>query len=259
VWTGKKMLVWGGWDGTAYVQTGGQYDPATDSWTSISPGGAPPTRFGHSAVWTGAEMIVWGGFDGTNAVNTGAAYDPVADGWSQTLTPTLLGRYDHAAVWAGNRMIVWGGSPAFPVAFNDGARYVDQSLPAGTAFFTLSQPCRFVDTRDVNNLHGPALDPMEMRVLHDVSFCGVPLNATAVALNIAVTLGSAGGNLRLFPSDFSAPPTSAINFNAFQTRSNNAVIGLSADGLANLSVQNDAPGTVHLIIDVTGYFLAVRN
>ena len=61
VWTGSEMIVWGG-DGVTFLNTGGRYNPSTDSWTATSTTNAPvPER--HTAVWTGSEMIVWGGND----------------------------------------------------------------------------------------------------------------------------------------------------------------------------------------------------
>ena len=57
------MIVWGGRDGgsNSYLNTGGRYNPGTDSWTATSTNGAPAGRYWHTAVWTGSEMIVWGG------------------------------------------------------------------------------------------------------------------------------------------------------------------------------------------------------
>jgi len=31
VWTGSEMIVWGGWDSTNYLNSGGRYNPATDT------------------------------------------------------------------------------------------------------------------------------------------------------------------------------------------------------------------------------------
>jgi hypothetical protein len=63
VWTGSEMIVWGG--DTCLVgcdvNTGGRYNPSTDSWTATSIANAPDGRHYHMAVWTGTEMIVWGG------------------------------------------------------------------------------------------------------------------------------------------------------------------------------------------------------
>ena len=121
VWTGSRMIVWGGvrlpcCDFTEPRDTGGLYDPATDTWSETSLTNAPSARDTHTAVWTGALMIVWGGqqtvgtFSGTQATpqGTGARYDPLADAW----TPTSLGGGPAGgpAVWTGSEMIVWGGN-----------------------------------------------------------------------------------------------------------------------------------------------------
>jgi hypothetical protein len=71
------MIVWGGvFDDGAnnhYFDTGGRYNPGTDSWTATTTANAPSARLGHGVVWTGSEMIVWSGDDG-NYVNTGGRY-----------------------------------------------------------------------------------------------------------------------------------------------------------------------------------------
>ena len=54
------MIVWGG-SAAATMNTGGKYNPGTDSWTATDITRAPAGRTAHSAVWTGSEMIVWGG------------------------------------------------------------------------------------------------------------------------------------------------------------------------------------------------------
>jgi N-acetylneuraminic acid mutarotase len=109
VWTGSEMIVWGGGSAGTYLNTGGRYDPSTNSWTATSTINAPPPRGGNTAVWTGSEMIVWGGDDGVS-VNTGGKYNPATDTWTATNTATApLGRIFHTAVWDGSEMIVWGG------------------------------------------------------------------------------------------------------------------------------------------------------
>jgi hypothetical protein len=76
------MIVWGGVI-NQFLNTGGRYDPATDSWTATSTINAPHERAGHTAVWTGSEMIVWGGFYfPVVTLNTGGRYCVA------TLTPT---------------------------------------------------------------------------------------------------------------------------------------------------------------------------
>jgi hypothetical protein len=62
VWTGTEIVIWGGRGAGGCLDTGGRYDPATDTWTATSVTGAPAARDRHTAVWTGTEMIIWGGY-----------------------------------------------------------------------------------------------------------------------------------------------------------------------------------------------------
>jgi uncharacterized repeat protein (TIGR01451 family) len=123
-------------------------------------------------------------------------------------------------------------------------------VPAGTLDFYTLTPCRLLDTRSGSNpfaagsleLVFPALGP-----------CGVPYGARAVAVNVTVTQASAPGNLRLYPMGMPVPLVSTINYGAGQTRGNNAVVSLSSYGVLAVKVVQ-ASGTVHVIIDVFGYF-----
>ena len=113
------MIVWGG----AQLNTGGRYDPVTDTWIALSTERAPSAREDHTAVWTGTEMIVWGGSDSEGYFNTGGRYDPETDTWTATSTVGAPSARDgHRAVWTGSEMIVWGGFDGFG-AVNTGGRY----------------------------------------------------------------------------------------------------------------------------------------
>ena len=58
------MIVWGGADGLSSMNTGGRYDPSTDTWTPTSTGAnLPEARDAFETAWTGSRMIVWGGED----------------------------------------------------------------------------------------------------------------------------------------------------------------------------------------------------
>jgi hypothetical protein len=50
--------------------------------------------------------------------------------------------------------------------------------------------------------------------------------------------------------------TSVINFSTGQTRANNAIVGLATDGEGDLAARAfvGGGGTVHLVLDVDGYF-----
>jgi hypothetical protein len=80
------MIVWGGYDGGNYLDTGGRYNPSTNNWAATSTTNAPTPRQLHTAIWTGNEMIVWGGDDGFDDSNTGGLYDPTTNTWSVTAT-----------------------------------------------------------------------------------------------------------------------------------------------------------------------------
>jgi len=129
IWTGNEMIVWGGNDGTQNgdLNTGGKYNPSTNSWTVTSTANAPDGRESHTAVWTGSEMIVWGG----TADTTGGRYNPKADTWTDTSTVNApAARSNHTAVWTGSEMIVWGGGPGALVS--GGSRYCARSAPTPT-------------------------------------------------------------------------------------------------------------------------------
>ena len=68
------MIVWGG-NSSSSLNTGGQYDPTSNSWSATTLTGAPVARNSHTAVWTGSKMILWGGYDG-GYLNTGGIYTP---------------------------------------------------------------------------------------------------------------------------------------------------------------------------------------
>src|SRR6266705_3086542 len=86
------MIVWGGlyYDGMFfhYFDTGGRYNPSTDSWTATSTTSAPAGRYEHTAVWTDSEMIVWGGYNGISFFNTGGRYCAATPTPTPTPTPT---------------------------------------------------------------------------------------------------------------------------------------------------------------------------
>src|SRR5262249_12469810 len=47
IWTGAEMIVWGGYNGS-YLNTGGRYNPTTDSWVALPPTNAPAGRYFHT-------------------------------------------------------------------------------------------------------------------------------------------------------------------------------------------------------------------
>jgi len=120
-----EMIVWGGEGEFSVLDTGGRYDPSTDTWMATSTGpGVPSARYG-AAVWTGTEMIIWGGSDGPSLFNTGGRYGPSTDTWEATSTGAGVpsARRGNSAAWTGREMIVWGGVAGGASLFNTGGRY----------------------------------------------------------------------------------------------------------------------------------------
>src|SRR2546430_410683 len=135
------MIVGGGSNDRSYLNTGGRYNPISDSWTATSTTNAPAARQRHTAVWTGTQMIVWGG-EGCPIgcfTNPGGRYNPSTDTWtatSATNAPAIRGY--HTAVWTDSEMIVWGGSTNSSF-LNTGGRY-NPSTDGWTATSTTSAP-----------------------------------------------------------------------------------------------------------------------
>jgi uncharacterized repeat protein (TIGR01451 family) len=139
-----------------------------------------------------------------------------------------------------------------PVPSNNSASL---TIPvARTMSFYTVEPCRVVDTRVATGSRGgPALAAGVARTFPISGTCGVPSAAWAVSLNVTVTQPTAAGNVRLFPGSTPIPQASALNYTAGITRANNAVAALGTAGdLTALASQ--AGGSVHLILDVNGYF-----
>ena len=129
------------------------------------------------------------------------------------------------------------------------------------SFFPLT-PCRVVDTRDpVGPSGGPALAANTIRnfPIINVHGCGVPSSAKAAAINVTAIQATDGGDLRIFPYLSPVPLASVINFGTADfALANGTIIPLANIGGLDISIQTDmlpaSTGTVHLVIDVTGYF-----
>lgn len=110
VWTGSRMLVWGGSRSGNYLGDGAAYDPVADAWTALTTTNAPVARTLHNAVWTGSEMVVFGGETASGTVATGGAYDPVKDQWRVLGNPgSPQARSEATAVWTGSEVLFFGG------------------------------------------------------------------------------------------------------------------------------------------------------
>jgi N-acetylneuraminic acid mutarotase len=80
VWTGRKMIVWGGKTTSSQPLLGGLYDPDSNSWATTTTIGSPSARSNHVAVWTGQLMLIDAGLDPSGKpLNDGSRYSPDSD------------------------------------------------------------------------------------------------------------------------------------------------------------------------------------
>jgi hypothetical protein len=126
------------------------------------------------------------------------------------------------------------------------------SCPPPVGFFTVP-PCRLLDTRLPGPFGAPPLAAGEARTVSVLNRCGLPATAKALSLNVTATAPSHPGYVTIFPGSTPFPPTSTVNYRPGQTRANNAIIPVGAAGDLTVSC-GQLVGTVHVILDVTGYF-----
>jgi hypothetical protein len=142
VWTGSRMLVWGGYGTSAYESTGALYDPVSDTWTPMSTVGAPAGRTRHAAAWSGTRLLVSGGL-GPAVLGDAATYDPGTDTWAP-ITTGLSPRFAHSGTaLADGRVMNWAGQNTFDW-LNDGSM-VD---PSGAMAVEPTSPIGVPGTRE---------------------------------------------------------------------------------------------------------------
>lgn len=123
VWTGKRLLVWGGAEHNgSFPASGASYDAASRRWSRI-PAAPIRGRGDPAAIWTGLKLLVWGGWGrGTRIFGDGAAYEPARHSWHLLPRAPLSARTPAVAIWTGKEFIVWGDRSRTRTV-RDGAAY----------------------------------------------------------------------------------------------------------------------------------------
>jgi N-acetylneuraminic acid mutarotase len=116
-WSGTEMILWGGGDGPSLSDAGYRYNPATDTWTTMTTTGAPEARYRHLATWVGSELVIWGGVgpDGPSQTfyTNGGRYNPTTDTWTSiAATGSIAPRQYATGTAVAGQLIVWGGALA---------------------------------------------------------------------------------------------------------------------------------------------------
>jgi len=132
---------------------------------------------------------------------------------------------------------------------------------AGPYQYYAVTPCRVLDTRDPNptlNQGGILNSGGSGRNFTVQSRCGVPAGAKAATINVTITGPTTAGYLTLWPTGGAQPVVSTINFNQGEPAlANGAIVPLAAatpDLSIFYGVGIGGSFTVHVILDVTGYF-----
>ena len=124
----------------------------------------------------------------------------------------------------------------------------------GLMFYPLPAPVRFLDTRPAQTgclTPGTPIAGGTSFTLGGAGFCGVPSVARAMMGNITVVTPAANGFLTLYPSGATQPNAANTNFISGEVLNNVFTVGLgAADGAFKIF----ASTTVHVVVDVTGYF-----
>lgn len=130
----------------------------------------------------------------------------------------------------------------------------DFSLVVGAAGFHTVTPCRLFDSRQ--GADGPALVSGTTRSVVVAGRCGVPATAKTVSVNFTTVAPSGSGVLQAFAADQLAPETTVLSFGAGSTRANSGIVqlALNASGTTALRATLANGGTVHVVLDVNGYF-----
>jgi hypothetical protein len=118
-------------------------------------------------------------------------------------------------------------------------------------------PIRMLDTRDGTGTD--AAEPFlagEIKVLQVAGKFGVPNAANAVAINVTAVNATIGGHLTVFPGGTGEPNASTVNFPATRAVPNMAVVplGTAPGAVGKISITNDSQGTVHVVVDIVGYY-----
>jgi N-acetylneuraminic acid mutarotase len=120
VWTGRRLIAWGGGCCGDASKTGSSYDPGTNRWRPIAASPLAPSQ-GPMGAWDGHELIVLvSGLDPdghayASGLARAAAYDPRTDRWRRIAKPPAT-RAGAVGVWDGREVLFVGGIAAHETA-----------------------------------------------------------------------------------------------------------------------------------------------
>jgi len=241
-----------------------------------------PTRLGDTLLGTNTFDSSFGGvaFDGNGALvaaYTRSSSSTFASSYAQYNLPT-----DAATAWSAPQLLTAGAGTSTAATWGNynnlgtdpqdpSATWVGDAFAAsdgswstsvhelvvggvGAGYFPLT-PVRVLDSRNGTGLSG-LFSANVPRTFAVGGTHGIPANAVAITGNLTVTGQTAAGYVSLTPSPTANPPSSTLNFPVGDNRANNVTIALGAGGTLSAVYKAAAGKHTHVILDVTGYFLA---
>ncbi|MBL8111955.1 MAG: hypothetical protein JNK60_03660 [Acidobacteria bacterium] len=119
-------------------------------------------------------------------------------------------------------------------------------------FYTV-EPCRAADTRAIDGSGSPMIAD-STREFPVTGRCGIPADAVGVVLNVTVVNPSQQGYVEVLPAGLDLAVARSTSFSAGSTRASSTILGLVPASRGQVSVCLRAPGSAHVVLDVSGYF-----
>ena len=195
-----------------------------------------PEQAGYLTAWQGGTAR-----PGTSNVNFQAG---------QTIANTMV-----LPLGADGKIRVFNGSGGGVQSIVDVNAYIRAGTPTTAGTVATVTPARVADSRVGWQIPGavPAAAAAAVKV---TGIGGIPANGVAaVVATVTVVAPRAAGYATVWPSGASQPGTSNLNFAAGQTVATTVIAPVGPDG--QIQVRNGSAGAADLIVDVTGYTLAV--
>ena len=165
--------------------------------------------------------------------------------------PGELGRRELVRNWSAPPF--W--SPDAAVSPADGSATADLLASSPASFIPIT-PCRVVDTRVGFGFPAgygpPALSPGVERSfeLNDGPCSGMPQTLVAYSLNVTVVGPTGPGHLVIWPTGFTQPDVSSINYTAGQTIANAVIVPAPVGAVSVVA----GVSATNVLIDVNGYY-----
>jgi hypothetical protein len=153
-----------------------------------------------------------------------------------------------------------GGAVSFYNAVGDTHLAIDVlgyfRADTGAGYVALDPPTRQLDTRTGTGLRNGSIGGGDTYNLRTARINGVPADAAAVMLSVAVVAPSNHTYLTVYPSGSTRPNASNLNVTKGKILANAALARLDSTGRVAFF---NAVGNAHVISDLAGYFIDPAN